>query len=576
MKRIFSIILAVLAIAGCEEEPSSKGYTPDYIFVDKTDLTMIVGENVTLKARVVPSTTAQPQFTWISSDSSVAEVSAGTITAISEGKCVVTVSALGKKTDIKVSVELPSDPQPSAEYSLAEDNALIYARESYRIPILIELDGNKTEYDIASNPNGLIFSSENDSVAEVSMNGEITGKETGTATIRISRANGTDILSFNIEILPARTIPEGSDKMEFAINAWYSLTPDLVTHERFLELEECGFTLSTGVSNWDYSYFMQASLDAASNTKVKCLLLTTGMDELIRTFMNHPQLAGYNIKDEPPIGEFKSLAQRADRIKSIDRKHLVYINLYPIYANESQLGTASYSDYLDQFMNTVKPEFLSYDHYPIQRTGEIRSDYYKNFEMAFKAAERDNVPLWPFVCSVNTASNKRNSLTNMRLEAFSSLAYGAQAIQYFTYVTPSEGDYCDAPLDTEGNKTEAWTSAKTINSRIQKSAWVFNGAKVVAVRHAGSIPEGTTKFDDSVLPFPITKLETGAGNFLISHLRNGNMEFLVIVNTSNKSSQSVTISHKAPLMKIDDNGLRTTCGDTVEILPGDMLVLQTK
>lgn len=65
---------------------------PESISLDKDTLILSVGETATLKAEIIPSTDTS-SITWTSSNTSVASVENGLVTAISIGKCAITVSA---------------------------------------------------------------------------------------------------------------------------------------------------------------------------------------------------------------------------------------------------------------------------------------------------------------------------------------------------------------------------------------------------------------------------------------------------------------------------------------------------
>lgn len=44
---------------------------------------------------------------------------------------------------------------------------------------------------------------------------------------------------------------------------------------------------------------------------------------------------------------------------------LVFINLLPNYANAQQLGAPTYGAYVEQYFDTVQPDVLCMDHYPL-------------------------------------------------------------------------------------------------------------------------------------------------------------------------------------------------------------------
>ena len=64
-------------------------------------------------------------------------------------------------------------------------------------------------------------------------------------------------------------------------------------------------------------------------------------------------------------------------IHSRDPNHLAYINLFPMYATNAQLGTSgdpvtAYNAYLSQYVSTVQrapASLISYDHYQLTDNG---------------------------------------------------------------------------------------------------------------------------------------------------------------------------------------------------------------
>lgn len=122
MKKLKSILLLLLSFTviacGCSKNAENSGYQVKKISVSKSELTMMVGDKESLKASVVPSVAVQPTFSWISQDPSVASVSAGVVKAVGAGKTVITVSAMGKNADIKVTVTEPQSSEGHVIYNL--------------------------------------------------------------------------------------------------------------------------------------------------------------------------------------------------------------------------------------------------------------------------------------------------------------------------------------------------------------------------------------------------------------------------------------------------------------------------
>lgn len=103
--------LSFLAIAcGCSK-PQETGYKLQKVHVNKSEVELMVGDKITVKASVVPAVAVPPAFTWASADPDIADVNNGQITAKKVGKTVITASTQGKSAEVKVTVTAP----PTAE-----------------------------------------------------------------------------------------------------------------------------------------------------------------------------------------------------------------------------------------------------------------------------------------------------------------------------------------------------------------------------------------------------------------------------------------------------------------------------
>ncbi len=81
---------------------------------------------------------------------------------------------------------------------------------------------------------------------------------------------------------------------------------------------------------------------------------------------------------------------------------LAYINLFPDYAtigapDKSQLGTDNYTEYLERFVNEVKPQALSYDNYMVEISMDLTNtakaaSYYRNLLEVRRVGAEHNLP----------------------------------------------------------------------------------------------------------------------------------------------------------------------------------------
>ena len=69
---------------------------------------------------------------------------------------------------------------------------------------------------------------------------------------------------------------------------------------------------------------------------------------------------GTQIKDEPSSADFKLIAPAVARAKA--RGKIAFVNLLPNYATPAQLNASSYGDYLERYVQVVRPNLLCVDH----------------------------------------------------------------------------------------------------------------------------------------------------------------------------------------------------------------------
>lgn len=148
--------------ATCKVTVTSK---PD-ISLSKSSLSLYIGDTSTLSATVTPS---GQTVSWSSSDTSVATVSNGKITAISNGTATITASFKynGVTYSTKCSVTVV---KPSITFDVTSKS--IYQGDAFYIYETVKPSGQT-----------VTWTSSDTSVASVSSNGYVTGKNAGTATI---------------------------------------------------------------------------------------------------------------------------------------------------------------------------------------------------------------------------------------------------------------------------------------------------------------------------------------------------------------------------------------------------------
>jgi hypothetical protein len=217
------------------------------------------------------------------------------------------------------------------------------------------------------------------------------------------------------------------------------------------------------------------------------------LDALINRVKTHPALYSYHIIDEPCATTFPGLGKLVAYLRERDPAHLAYINLFPIYANNEQLGTAgdavtAYREHLRQYLDIVKPALLSYDHYHFSTGGADGGQYFLNLALVRQAA-RDAGILFINItqaCSWSPGVRVPNA-EERRFLVYTTLAYGARGISYYVYGYPG---HTGAIADPDGTPTEHYYSLKPLNHEFLAIASELQPLKSLGVYHLGMVPEG--------------------------------------------------------------------------------------
>ncbi len=356
-------------------------------------------------------------------------------------------------------------------------------------------------------------------------------------TLRFSAVSLATLVILITHVAPLMANPLGGSVtrdtlpyvQQIPILAWYGIPAHETTVERYLEMKEAGFTHShSAIRDADDA---QRVLDVSSRVGIKnilrCYQLTRDPERIVKRFKDHPALDAYFITDEPHMDDFDRLGKVVKTIQSLDDEHYCYINLFPNHAEASQLGTPDYETHVRTFLDKVPVNLLSFDNYPVIRD-TVRSTWYDNLEIIARIAKERGIPFGAFVRSAVFNKHTMPSIAEMRLQAYSNLAYGAQLIQHFTYWTPPKEDFNNAPIDS-GRRTVVYDMVKTVNREIKDLSGVFMGAEVLAVSHTGKeIPKGTSRLTQ--LPAPIKHLRASGIGAIVSLLEKGDKQFLAVVN----------------------------------------------
>lgn len=269
------------------------------------------------------------------------------------------------------------------------------------------------------------------------------------------------------------------------------------------------------------------------------------LDALIARASKHPAMYAYHLIDEPNASQFPALGRLVAYLRERDPAHLAYINLFPTYASNEQLGNkggvvTAYQEHLRLYVEQVKPALISYDHYQFALKGD-NDQYFLNLALIRRAAQEAGVPFLNIVqaCTWAPQVMRIPNSNELRYLVFTTLAYGAQAISYYVYAHPGhEGSI--ANLD--GTPGPLYQALKTYNREFVAIARELQPLRSLAVQHTALRENGCEPLPpDAVFRLDPTTSPAQPRGFLLgsfgtkdkpSHVMVVNLDYTTAVKTT--------------------------------------------
>ena len=167
------------------------------VSLGKTSVELTEGDETTLIATVNPDNATNKNVTWRSSDSSVASVSDGKVTALKAGTATITVTTEdgGKTATCEVKVNPKNvEPEVIAVTSVSLDKTSVELTEGDETTLIATVNP-----DNATNKN-VTWKSSDSSVASVS-DGRVTALKTGTAMITVTTVDGGKTATCQVKVI---------------------------------------------------------------------------------------------------------------------------------------------------------------------------------------------------------------------------------------------------------------------------------------------------------------------------------------------------------------------------------------
>jgi len=341
-----------------------------------------------------------------------------------------------------------------------------------------------------------------------------------------------------------------------------------IDHKKGLQgMAECNLNVADAADPQDYSLCEKLGLSVVVSEGPHLLggdwlkLSDTEIDEYIKNMVKKAgrskSIIGYHICDEPSALAFPALAKAVAAVKKYAPGKLATINLYPNYATiwqmdqiKSQLGTKTYTEYLEKFVNEVKPQVMSYDNYMVEMSIDLQNkekaaNYYTNLVEVRRIALKNNIPFWNVVSSNQIRPYTTiPSPANLAFQAYTSLAAGAGGIRWYTYHGQAYGYN---PLDKEENKTLTWRYLQEVNRQLSILGPIIKKLTSTGVYFTSPAPEASLP----LLPGKwVEKVDTDVPMMIGEFVSSKGIKYVMVVNLSLEKSAKFDLKTKIDQEKI--------------------------
>lgn len=336
---------------------------------------------------------------------------------------------------------------------------------------------------------------------------------------------------------------------QFAILPWGQTPGD---PQVLQAIHECGFNLA--------GFVEPEHLDRVAAAQLRCIVLDREqhacdpddpwdpprirrhVEALVARVGTHKAVYGYFVNDEPAARFHNELQAWVDAYRLLAPQAVAYVNLFASNATPRQLGVTGYTEYLESYLQTVQPTVLSYDHYALMADGTLREGYFYNLEVIREAAQRYDIPFWNTVLSNAHYGFAEPTDAGLRFQLYTSLAYGARGISYFTYFTPNIGNYRLGPIDQFGRKTPTWDMLRNVNMQMHRIGGTYAGLRSVGVFHHPEVPAGSVGIEQARWVEDVS-----GGSMVVGEFEGPQGQpFVLVVNKSLQRSAAMEIRFREP------------------------------
>lgn len=342
----------------------------------------------------------------------------------------------------------------------------------------------------------------------------------------------------------------------------------------------------------------------------------------IFAYKNHPAIWGDDLIDEPTAKCFDKISVAVDKYNKTFENKIALVNLFPIYANQEQLGEKtditlknqilglnndmtwdgvdSYKKHISDYINTVNMDYICADIYPYHsktdKNGkEIKSTYnlyLRNLDILGEAARETGRNLWIITQAAGQTKNgcPENSnrwcdeVSDISQQAYASLSFGARCIIHGEFANKGWWDIDSHMIGKDGTPTDTYYAAQQVDFDLKNFGDVYAKYTYKSTYAVNKLRVAGLRSNNLNCTVPDEMIDIKSKNGLLVGTFDGDGKAYVITNMEELNNEvTAYATYKIPKGKkavLYQQGKKTQfkSGDTVRMYlnPGEGVFLTVK
>lgn len=266
----------------------------------------------------------------------------------------------------------------------------------------------------------------------------------------------------------------------------------------------------------------------------------------------HPAFAGFGFIDEPTCYNYPRIGAAQQAIDNLLPGSLNVTTLFPSYGrvyfcveDRGQSDWEAYQEYVERFIDECNPQILAYDYYMFyteedsKLTPNNSKGYYQSLSYFRRKAKEIGVPFWTSYSASKHGCGKPHTPKEIKWTVNTSLAYGTQGLQYYTYwpviemrdVYDLESSNFTALTTPNGVLNDTYFAVKSVNNYAHKIEDIIMGYEHIGMLQFGNKNGSAIPMVDNLrFCYPLKNIRCGGA--VVGCFKKENKQAYLVVNDS--------------------------------------------